>query len=376
MRFAFFLFLLILSSCGEKKESPATQAIEVTAYTVHPETIPAEFEYVGVAQSSHLVEIRARVEGYLDKIAYKEGEQVKKNALLFQLDPRPFIAALDSSKGLLARYKAELWNAEQAVNRLKPLYEQKAASKRDLDNATASELASLANVDTGKAQVVEAELNLSYTTIRTPITGLASKSSFREGTLITPGPSGLLTTVSVVDPIWVYFTVSEGDILKYRAEEAKGRLKFPADMNFDVKLILSDGTKLSSTGKVNFADPSLQQSTGTLLVRAEFANPENLVLPGQFVRAQLIGAIRPHAILVPQKSVQQGQKGMYVYVIDKNGHADMRTIDPGDWYGNSWWIVESGLQEGEQVVVDGVNKLQPDAPVIIKEIVQGPNSKT
>ena len=376
MRFIFFIFFALLTSCSEKQETPPPQAIEVTAYTVHPETIPADFEYVGVAQSSHLVEIRARAEGYLDKIAYKEGDRVKKNALLFQLDPKPFVAALDSAKGLLARYKAELWNAEQAVNRLKPLYEQKAASKRDLDNAVASELASQANVDSGQAQVVEAELNLGYTTIRTPITGLASKSSFREGTLITPGPNGLLTTVSVVDPIWVYFTVSEGDLLKHLAEESKGELKFPADMNFDVKMILSDGTKLSSTGKVNFADPSLQQSTGTLLVRAEFANPKDFVLPGQFVRAQVIGAIRPNAIVVPQKSVQQGQKGMYVYVIDKEERAEMRSIVPGDWYGSEWWIVKSGLSAGDRVVVDGVNKVQPDAPVTIKEKVEGPNSKT
>lgn len=360
------LIAICFTSCNEKRNEPDQPAkIEVTAYTIEARTVPAVFEYVGVAQSSHPVEIRARVEGYLDKIAYVEGEIVRKAQLLFQIDPRPFVAALDNAKGLLARYEAELWDAKQAVERFKPLYEKKAASKRDLDNATAKELASQANVDSAKAQVREAELNLSYTVIRSPINGVSSKSNFREGALITPGPNGLLTTLYVIDPIWAYFNVSDGDILKFRDEMLKGQLAFPKDMNFDVELVLSDGTTFESKGKVNFTDPSLQQNTGTMLVRAEFANPENLIKPGQFVRAKVLGATRPNAILIPQKAVLQGQKGMFVYVIDKNGNAEMRAIIPGDWYKN-YWIIKSGLKIGEQVIIDGVNKVQNGMPVILK----------
>lgn len=367
MRLACLWLLFLFSSCGDShKNLPQETGIEVTAFKVEPATIPASFEYVGIAQSSHLVEIRARVEGYLDKIAYREGDLVYEGDLLFKIDPRPFKAAVDNAKGLLDRYKAELWNAQQAVARYKPLYEQKAASKRDLDNATAQELASQANVYSAEAQLVEAKLNLSYTTIRSPITGLASKSNFREGALITPaGPNGLLTTVSVIDPIWVYFNVSEGDILKYQDEVSKNLLEFPKDLNFDVKLVLSDGSKFSSVGKVNFSDPSFQQSTGTLLIRAEFANPKLDVRPGQFVRAEVLGAIRPNALFVPQQSVQQGQRGMYVYVVGKDNRAEMRSVVPGDWF-KEYWIILSGLHPGDQVIVDGVNKVQPGSLLSIK----------
>lgn len=361
-----FILLIFMTSCREQPKLPEQMPkSEVTVFTVTPQTIPAVFEYVGVAQSSHPVEIRARVEGYLDKIAYKEGDIVRRGQLLFQIDPRPFVAALDNSKGLLARYEAELWDAKQAVERFKPLYEKKAASKRDLDNATAKELASQANVDSAKAQVREAELNLSYTVIRSPIYGVSGKSNFREGALITPGPNGLLTTVYVIDPIWAYFNVSDSDLLKYRDEIANGQLQFPKDMNFDVELVLSDGTTFESKGKVNFADPSLQQTTGTMLVRAEFANPENLIKPGQFVRAKVLGAIRPNAILIPQKAVLQGQKGMFVYVVNHEGKAEMRAIVPGDWY-RDYWIIKSGLKPGEEIILDGVNKVQNGMPIEIK----------
>ncbi len=362
------LLLTLAVSCQDQKhEQSPPQTVEVTVFETNANTIPAIFEYVGVVQSSHPVEIRARVEGYLDKIAYTEGELVRRGQLLFQIDPRPFVAALDNAKGLLARYEAELWDAQQAVARFKPLYEKKAASKRDLDSATAQLLASEANVDSAKAQVREAELNLSYTVIRSPINGVSSKSNFREGALITPGSNGLLTTLYVIDPIWAYFNISEGDLLKYREEVAKGQLIFPKDLRFDVELVLSDGSLFSSRGKVNFADPSLQQTTGTMLVRAEFANPDNQLRPGQFVRAKVLGAIRPNAILIPQKAVLQGQTGMYIYTVNQDNKAERKVVVPGDWY-KSYWIIKSGLQAGERVVVDGVNKVQNNTQLKIKEV--------
>ncbi|KAF3363018.1 Efflux pump periplasmic linker BepF [Chlamydiales bacterium STE3] len=362
----FLIFMLCFSACEKNKEHPRPSAVEVTTFKVQEETIPAVFEYVGVVQSSHPVEIRARVEGYLDKIAYQEGDIVKKGQLLFQIDSRPFIAALDNAKGQLARNEAELWEAQRAVERFRPLYEKKAASKRDLDNATAQLLASEANVASAKAQIREAELNLSYTVIRSPINGASNKSNYREGALITPGANGLLTTLYVIDPIWAYFNVSEGDLLKYREEVLKEQLKYPSDMNFDVQLILSDGSTFESKGKVNFADPSLQQTTGTMLVRAEFINPDNQLKPGQFVRAKVLGAIRPHAIVIPQKAVLQGQDGMYVYVVNPEGKAERRAIVPGDWY-KTYWIIKAGLKADEQVIVDGINKVQNGVALTIKK---------
>lgn len=376
MRFnGIILLLLLISSvsCERKKEPPPAQrAVPVSTVIIETKTIPADFEYVGVAESSHLVEIRARVEGYLDEIAYKEGHLVKKDDLLFQLDPRPFQASLDTARADLERSKAVLWDASRSVERLKPLYQKNAASQRDLDNAISQELSAKAEVEANKAKVVQAELNLSFTTIRSPIVGLSNRSIYREGTLITPGANGLMTTIAVVDPIWVNFNVSSGDILRNRDEIKRGLLQYPKDLNFTVEAILADGQKFPYIGTVDFADPVLQQSTGTMLVRAIFKNPDALLRPGQFVRAKAMGAIRPNAILVPQQAVQQGKKGMYVYIV-KEGKAELRPIQAGGWYQNDW-VVYSGLKVGEEVIVDGANKVLPNAPVIINNTPKKPDA--
>ncbi|MDR3624184.1 MAG: efflux RND transporter periplasmic adaptor subunit [Chlamydiales bacterium] len=360
----------ITSSCKSDTHEETRSPTSVTAFEVQPATIPAVFNYVGFAESTHLVEIRARVEGYLDKIAYTEGSFVENGQLLFQLDPKPFIAALDNAKGLLAKAKAILWNANTTVNRLKPLFAQDAISKRDLDNAIASQLAAQAEVDSANAQVVEAELKLGYTTIATPVTGLSGKSHFREGALITLGPdSSMLTTVSVIDPIWIYFSVSETDILTTRMQASKGIIKLPKDNNFDVRLILGNDFVYPELGKVDFTSPTLNQSTGTLEARAVFANPLAILKPGQFVKVQVLGTVRPDAIIIPQQAVQQGQKGMYVYIIDKDNKAEMVEIDPGEWFEN-YWIIKSGLKPGDLVVSDGVNKVYPGLPVTITKQIK------
>lgn len=361
--FALLTLIPLLFSCKSEPAPKAHPPVPVSAFVIKKATIPAVFNYVGFAQSTHLVEIRARVEGYLDKIAYTEGSFVEDGSLLFQLDPKPFIAALDNAKGVLAKEKAVLWNANTTVNRLKPLFAQDAISKRDLDNAIASQLAAEAQVESASAQVVEAELKLGYTTIATPVTGLAGKARFREGALITLGPdSSLLTTVSVVDPMWVYFSVSEADMLSTRLQAEKGIIKIPKDGNFDVRVILTEDYVYPQMGKVDFLSPTLNPSTGTLEARAIFPNPNKILKPGQFVKVQVLGTVRPDAIIVPQQSVMQGQKGMYVYVIDKDQKAEMRTIDPGEWYEN-YWIVNSGLQEGDLVISDGINKVFPGSSV-------------
>lgn len=359
------ILLMALASCHKKeKAGPQNQPVGVSTIIVKPKTIPATFEYVGVAESSHPVEVRARVEGYLDKVAYKEGQLVEVGDLLFQIDPRPFQAALDNAKAEVARTKAILWDAERSVARLKPLYEKKAASQRDLDNAVAQELSAKANVDAAEAKVIEAELNLSFTTIQSPIKGLASKSNLWEGALVTPGGQPL-TTISVIDPIWVDFNVSEGDILRNRDQIKKGQLEYPKDMNFTMEAVLSDGSVLPNKGKVDFANPTYQQTTGTLLVRATFQNPEAWLRPGQFVRAKANGAIRPNAITVPQKAVMQGNKGMFVYVVTKDGKADPRPVTATEWYEKDW-IITAGLKPGDQVIVNGVNKLRPGALVKVQ----------
>ena len=354
--------IILFSGCHRKqpplKEKPPTP---VKVITIEPKTIPAVFQYIGVINSSHQVEIRARVTGYIDEIGYVEGSFVKKDDLLFQLDPRPYQATLAQMKALVASQEAVLWQATRAVARYKPLYEQKAASQRDLDNALASEMNAEAQVLSAKAQVEAAEINLGYTTIRSPVSGLAAQAKYRVGALISP-EQDLMTTVSVVDPIWVEFSVSEQDVLKSQEERTKGRLVFPPNNEFQVELILADQSVFPEKGLVNFSSPTYSQTTGTLMIRAVLKNPNNILLPGQFVRVNVIGATRPDAIVVPQQAVVQSKGGTLVFVVNADNKAEVRPIEAGPWDGTNW-VINSGLNPGDIVIVDGVNKVLPGASV-------------
>ncbi len=334
----------------------------VRTLVVQPQTIPVVFEYVGMAQSSHLVEVRSRVEGYLEEIAFQEGTLVKKGSLLFMLDLRPFEASLENAKGDLARQEAVLWNARRTTERLRPLYEQNAASQRDLDNAIAQELAGEAAVQSAQAQVRQAELNLDYAIMRSPIDGLTSQSNLREGALITVGQRDPMTTVSIIDPIWVVFSVSDQAMLTGRREIEKEQLKLPPEDNFTVEVVLSDGSLFPAQGKIDFTDPSLDQSTGTMNVRAVFKNPDMILRPGQFARVKVLGATRPNVLLVPQTAVIQSTNGMFVYVVNKENKIEIRQIEPGEWYQDQWYV-KVGLSTGDRVVVDGVNKIRPGETV-------------
>lgn len=364
----YFFSLIFMTSCSGKNEPPPPPPVEVTTVTVQRNTIPYVYESVGYAASSHPVEIRARVEGYLEAISYTEGEKVTIGQIMFKLDQRPFVAALEQAQGLLAKERALLWNAQQAVDRLTPLYAKHAASKKDLDDATASLLASQASVDAAKANVDTAEINLSYTVITAPLTGMAGKSNFREGALISPGPNNLLTNVDALDPIWVYFNLSDNERLKMEKEVKAHTLIMPKDENFDVEVILSDGSLFPARGKVNFAAPTYDQRTGTLSLRAQLPNPNNLIRPGQFLRVKVLGAVRPNAIYIPQKSLLEGKNGMYAYVV-REGKATIQNVEVGDWYGDNWIITE-GLKEGNQVIVDGVNKVSQGSPVKVTKQLQ------
>ncbi|HWP90716.1 MAG TPA: efflux RND transporter periplasmic adaptor subunit [Thermodesulfobacteriota bacterium] len=369
----FFLLISLLYSChGEKKEGSQASAVEVTVIKAEPKTVPVTIEYVGQTQSSHIVEIRARVEGYIDKIAYKEGSLVKKGDLLFQLDPRPFQAKVEEAKGELAAAKANLTRAKREYARIEPLYKQNAVSQRTRDNAEAALLEAEASVQSAKGKLMDAEVNLGYTTITSPVTGLSDFATQREGALVSPGPDSLLTTISVPDPMWVYFSVSENDLFKYRDQIIKGYLNFPPKDDFQVQLVLADGSIFPEKGRVTFAAPLFSQQTGTFLVRAVLANPPmpaspyGLLRPGQFVQVQLIGATRPNAIVVPQQAVVQTAKGHAVYVV-KDGKAELRNVEVGEWQGADGWFITSGLKRGEEVVVTGTNKLREGAPVKIAQ---------
>lgn len=361
-------FLLVFLTCGtffagcEKHVvKPHPHATPVKVITIEPKTIPAVFHFIGVINSSHEVEIRARVTGYLDQLAYVEGSSVKKDDLLFQIDPRPFQAALAQQKALVASQEAVVWQATRAVDRYKPLYEKKAASQRDLDNAMAAQMSAEAQLLSLKAEVESAEINLGYTTIRSPISGLIGQAKYRVGALISPGQDEM-ALVSVVDPIWVEFSVSEQDILKSQEERKAGRLVFPVNNEFKVELILADQSVFPEKGLVNFSSPTYNNSTGTLMIRAALKNPNHILLPGQFVRVNVSGATRPNAIVVPQQAIVQSKAGTLVFVVNSENKAEMRPVELGPWDGNNW-IIYSGLKKGDEVIVEGVNKVLPGSLV-------------
>lgn len=356
---------IILYGCQqESSQEGVVQLPQVKVMEIVPVDAPAVFVFVGQAQSSRQVEISARVDGFLEKVAYEEGSMVDEGQILFELDKKPFEASLQQAKGELALQNARLVTASANLNRIRPLAEQDAVSKKDLDDAVGSEKAAQASVLAADGSVREAKLNLGYATIYSPVKGLASKTNKQEGSYVPTGVDSLLTYVAQLDPVWVNFSISENQVLNFRKQMEIGRLLPPPDNAYGVEVVFGDGTVHPHRGRISFAEPNLDTTTGTFLLRAELANPEGVMRPGQFVRVRLHGAVRPHAIMVPQEAVVQGSKGHFVWVLDKSDKTQIRAIEVGEWYGD-YWLVNNGLNSGDRVVVEGIQRLRPDINVEI-----------
>lgn len=360
---------LLCLSCGGDKKTQATPPPAVTVMEVVQRDVPVVSEYVAQTQSSHLVNIQARVNGFLEKRVYIEGAIVKQGQVLFQMDPKPFQVQLAQAQAALKRQQAAMETSRLTLARTKPLTEQNALSQKNLDDATGRYESDAAAVEQAKAQVETAKLNLSYTTITSPITGITSSARQTDGTYIN-AQNSLLTTVAALSPIWVNFSLSENEIQRFRDNVAKGRLIVPKAEKFIVEIILVDGSIHPYTGQMTFAEPSFNQQTGTFAIRASVENPKGVLRPNQFVRARVKGAIRPNAILVPQKAVQQGSKGHFVWVVGAGNKAEQRPVTVGDWQGEDWFILE-GLRNGERVVTDGFITLRPGVQVTIKAANSG-----
>jgi len=368
---------LLAAGCSKEAPPPQRPAPEVTVITVQPQNIPLPPNFVAQTESSRQVNIVARVSGYLDKIAYQEGEVVKEGQVLFQLDPKPFQAQLDAARGELQSQQARFTTAEANLGRVKPLAAQNALSQSDLDRAQGEFDASKAAVFSARAKVTEAELNLGYTTIRSPVNGLASRSQQRQGAYINSlSPEATLTYVAAIDPIWVNFSVSQNQAARWRNEMSKKLLIEPKNRDFEIEIVLSDGAVFPYRGKINFADPSFSQDTGSFLVRAVLPNPKRELQPGMFVTAYLKGALRPDAIVVPQLAVQQGSNGHVVYVVKPDGTAEVRPVVVGDYFGEKEIVILTGLYAGDRVVVDGVLKVVPGQPVKIVAPGEGGAAKS
>ncbi len=362
-----FATVLAVSSCRDipkvSSSNPLLSHVEVDVVRITPQNLPAPFEFIGVLSAFHRVEVRSRVEGVLLENAYQEGQLVQKGDILFQIDPQPYEAKLENSKGDLDAEQSNLWQATQTVNRLKTVFEQKAASRKDFEEAIAQEQIAQAHVNSAKARVKQAELDLSYTVIKAPITGIAGETTYSEGSLIDPSSSKFLTQIETIDPISVNFHISESDVLKQRRDVDKGLLILPPSNEYNIELTLADGTVYPIMGKLDYTSPTFRPETGTISMRATVPNPESLLRPGQFVRANLIGAHRPNAIAIPQRAVLQGSQGMYVYLV-KDGKAVRQNVEAGPWY-NREWIIDKGLRDGDLVIVDGLDKITSNTPVTV-----------
>jgi membrane fusion protein, multidrug efflux system len=358
----------LLAGCGKKEGANSPQAhppAEVTVIKVTPRDTAVGYEYVGQTESSRQVEIVARVNGFLEKRVYQEGSLVKAGQVMFRQDTRPFQATLDAAKGALAQQEARLQVARSNLERVKPLAARNALSQKDLDNAIGQDQSAAAAVDSAKADVEQAQLNLGYTTIFTPVTGISSYARVNDGSYIQPTNS-LLTYVQQVDPIYVNFSVSENDMLRVRNEERSGQLRMPKKDAYEVQIQLGDGSVYPQRGLITFADADFNQQTGTFLIRATVKNPDAALRPGQFVRVRVEGFVRPNAILVPQRAVLQGAQGQFVWIVDKDSKVEPRPVEVGPWNGDDWFITR-GIAPGDVVVVDGVLRLGPGVPVKVVE---------
>ena len=324
-------------------------AMPVAVVSAQLSSVPVLLEAVGRAEGSKEVEVRARVTGLIEQQRYREGDRVKANAPLFVIEQAPFEIALAQARATLLQEQARLEQARREAKRLAPLAEQRAISQREYDDAASTLRMAEATVAQAQAQVRQAQLNLSYTRVVSPINGLTGRAEKSQGSLVSPGDAGLLTHVTQTDPIWVRFSFSESELARLRSGTAGA-----------VKLLTAEGKPLGTGGKLNFEGSTVDPQLGTVQLRAEFANPDLVVLPGQFVRAQ-VNAGDERAFIVPQAAIINSERGKAVWTV-KDGKALPTPVEVGGWVGDGW-AVRKGLNEGDSVIVDNLLKLRPGAPV-------------
>lgn len=368
--------VLLVAACGKKQEMPETGIPEVTTISVKARNLPVTMEYVAQTASSRMVNINARVNGFLQKRLYQEGSMVKNGQILFQIDPRPFQVQLDEANAALASSQAAHATAKSNLDRIRPLAELNALSKKDLDNAKGQFLTTQAAVHQAKARQDAARLNLSYTAIKSPVDGLSGSAAVAEGTYV-DATNSRLTTVYQLSPMWVNFSMSENQLLDMQNQIQNGQIRVPENNNYVIEVVLPDGSVFPNKGKLVFSAPDYDPTTGTNMLRASVDNPSGMLRPNQFVRVRMNGAERPNAISIPQKAVQQGSKGHFVWII-KDNKAQYRPVTVGEQSGSDWTILQ-GIQDGEQVVIDGVQTLSADIGVKVTDHLQqndGPSGQS
>ena len=360
---AAFAFPLILTGCGSEPPA-APPPPEVSIVTVQGQAIPNIIELPGRIQAFRTSEVRARVDGIVEARLYEEGSDVAAGKGLFQIDPRQLRASSSAVQAQLARAQATAANAAQVVNRYQGLVADQAISKQEYYAAVAAQRTALADVALARAQLDSARLNLGYSTVTAPISGRVGRAQVTEGALVSASGGTLLTTIEQIDRIYVNFSQSSSDLLKVRRDMAAGKLSLPTLGRVEVQLVLEDGTPSPVVGHLDFLDLSIDESTGTAALRAEFPNPGQTLLPGQFVRARIQAGTRPDGILVPQRAVKLSPQGATVTVVGPKDVAVSRPVKLGALQGDRW-VVTEGLKPGDRVIVDGQQKVTPGQPVRI-----------
>ena len=353
----------LLAACGKEVPKLPPPPLEVSTITVKPRDIDISAEYIAQTQSSQAVNIQARVSGFLDKRTYTEGSVVKAGQVLFRMDQKPFQAQLDAANAALQRNQAAMQVAKQNLDRTKPLAAKNALSQKDLDDATGQYEQSAAAVEQSKAQVTSAQLDLSYTVISSPVTGVSSYAAVADGTYLSPQNSQL-TTVSVLTPMWVNFSLSENEYLRIQNDIRDGRLKLPPDMNLTVEIVQPDGSVFPFTGKITFADPNYNAQTGTFLIRATVDNPKGVLRPNQYVRARLKGAVAAERDPGAAARRAAGREGPLRLGAQQTG-AGGTAAAGGRRLARRQLVHQGGPGERRPVVVDGGQRLSPGAKVIV-----------
>ena len=349
---------------GCKKESasaPPRPLPEVQVITVTTQTIPDQPEFIGQTDSSRPVEIRSQVTGILKERFFSEGRDVKKGERLYQIDPVPFQAAYLSAKAKVAQAKARLVQAQQNLKRVQPLLAEQAVSQKDVDDAVAEDLSARAALEGANADVVKSKFDLDNTLIVAPIAGRVERSKVFEGRLIS-AQTDLLTLIHQLDPMYVYASAPETFVLKRLRDRAEKRIQGATLYQLKGVITFADGSTYAHEGSLDLLEVGMRTATGTRDFRVTFPNPDKTLVPGQFVKLRIIGAVRTDAILIPQKAVQQGPKGSVVFVVGEGDKVELRDIQATAWQGTQW-VVQEGLRAGDRVIVEGLQRIGPGMPV-------------
>jgi membrane fusion protein (multidrug efflux system) len=365
------LAALALAGCGQKAPPPPPP-MEVGVVTVHPQSVAVTTELPGRTSPFLVAQVRARVDGIVLNREFTEGSQVKADQRLYKIDAAPYRAALESAKAALQKAQANLTSTAAQAARYKVLVKANAVSKQDYVNAVASQNQAAADVASGKAAVDIAQINLDYTDVTSPITGTIGVSAVTPGAYVRASEATLMATVQQTDPIYVDVTQSTVDLMRLRRELAKGQLQSAGPNEAKVQLVLDDGSVYPLEGKLEFADITVDQTTGTVRLRALFPNPQHSLLPGLFVRARLNEGINDRAMLVPQVGITHDAKGApTALIVGSDGKVALRTLVTSRTEGTNW-VVDSGLNPGDKVIVAGVQKVKPGMAVKMVEQPSAP----